>query len=249
MRYLSILLILLSAFPFKALSEENPDSLSHENTHKITIPDSIACLLTNNALKIDSLTNENTALKGLLKGAQRETEMRERDITNLQRKIDDLQNITIKRLEASNDTLQRRLISMASNFLYIPYDEYSIDEIAIPAFISTKGTSAYTQYHNRLPLLQNYRDDLSTLISFLTQAEKDLSIGLTRLRENKAKEHLSNILSMPLYQRYSSYDDWKNTYLGTQICTIQKYLQTPAEGTAAQLKTIRTKLERLLNSK
>ncbi len=248
MEYLSIILILLSAFPFKVLSEENSDSISIRHTQEIILPDSIICLLKNNALELDSLTNENTALKGLLKGAQKETEMRERDIATLQRKIDDLQNISIKRLEASNDTLQRRLISMASNFIYIPYDEYSIDEIALPAFLSTKGTPAYIKYQNRLPLLQNYRGDISALISFLTQAEKDLSIGLTRLRENKAKEHLSNIQTMPLYLRYSSYDDWKNTYLGTQICTIQKYLQTPTEGTAAQLKTIRTKLERLLNS-
>ena len=248
MRYFQILLILVSAFPFKALCEENSDSLSHKNTQEITLPDSITSLLKDNALKIDSLTNENTALKGLLKGAQRETEMRERDITNLQRKIDDLQNITIKRLEASNDTLQRRLISMASNFLYIPYDEYSIEEIALPAFLSTKGTSAYNQYQNRLPLLQNYKEDISALIAFLTKAEKDLAIGLTKLREDKAKEHLSNIHSLSLYLRYSTYDDWKNTYLGTQICTIQKYLQTPTEGTSAQLKTARTKLESLLNS-
>lgn len=247
MRYLSIIFILLTAFPFKVLSEENPDSVSFRTTQEITLPDSIANLLRNNTFKLDSLINENTVLKGLLKSAQKETEMKERDIINLQRKIDDLQNITIKRLEASNDTLQRRLISMASNFLYIPYDEYSIEEIALPAFISTKGTSAYVQYQNRLPLLQNYKEDVSSLIVFLTQAEKDLSIGLTRLREDKAKEHLGNIQALPLYLRYSSYDDWKNTYLGTQICSIQKYLQTPTENTSAQLKIIRTKLERLLN--
>lgn len=249
MRYLTIIIILLSAFPFKVLSEENTDSISFRITQKITISDSIANLLKNNTLKLDSLINENTALKGLLKSAQKETEMKERDIINLQRKVDDLQNITIKRLEASNDTLQRRLISMASNFLYIPYDEYSIEEIALPAFLSTKGTPAYVRYQNRLPLLQNYKDDISSLITFLTQAEKDLSIGFTRFREDKAKEHLSNIQTLPLYLRYSSYDDWKNTYLGTQICTIKKYLQTPTDGTSNQLKAIRTKLERLLNIK
>jgi hypothetical protein len=247
MRYLTIIIILLSAFPFKVLSEENTDSISFRTTQKITLSDSIANLLRNNTLKLDSLINENTALKGLLKSAQKETEMKERDIINLQRKVDDLQNITIKRLEASNDTLQRRLISMASNFLYIPYDEYSIEEIALPAFLSTKGTPAYVRYQNRLPLLQNYKDDISSLITFLTQAEKDLSIGFTRFREDKAKEHLSNIQTLPLYLRYSSYDDWKNTYLGTQICTIKKYLQTPTDGTSNQLKAIRTKLERLLN--
>lgn len=248
MRYLSILLILLSAFPFKALSEVNTDSLSHKNTQEITLPDSITSLSKDNALTIDSLTNENTALKGLLKGAQRETEMRERDITNLQRKIDDLQNIKIKSLEASNDTLQRRFVSIASNFLYIPYDSYCIEDIALPAFTSIKGTLAYDKYQNRLVLLQNYKDDISSLIAFLSQAEKDLSIPLAAMREKKASEHRDNLNSLPVSVRYNAYDDWENTYLGTQICTIQKYLQTPTEGTSAQLKSVRTKLESLLNS-
>lgn len=248
MRYLSIILLLLSAFPFKVLSEKNSDNIPLKTAQEITLPDSIICLLKNNALKIDSLTNENTVLKGLLKEAQKETELKESNIINLQHLIDDLQNISIKRLEASNDTLQRDLISMASNFLYIPYDEYSIEEIALPAFLSIKGTPAYSRYQNRLPLIQNYRNDISSLITFLLQAEKNLAIGLSKLRENKAKEYLSNIQSLDLYLRYSSYDDWKNTYLGSQICTIQKYLQTPNESTSAQLKTVRTKLEGLLKT-
>lgn len=248
MRYLSIVLILLSAFPFKVLSEENSENILLKTAQEIALPDSTICLLKNNALKIDSLTNENTVLKGLLKEAQKETELKESNIINLQHKIDDLQNISIKRLEASNDSLQRDLISMASNFLYIPYDEYSIEEIALKAFLSTKGTPAYSQYQNRLPLIQNYRNDISSLITFLLQAEKNLAIGLTKLRENKAKEYLSNIQSLDLYLRYSSYDDWENTYLGSQICTIQKYLQTPTESTSAQLKAVRTILEGLLKT-
>jgi len=244
MRYKTLLLITLSILSFKAFSQENMDS----RVQHISIPDSILRILAGNAAMIDSLTNENTALKGLLKEAQKETEQKKRDVANLQRKIANLQDITIKRIEASNDTLQRRLISMASNFLYIPYDEYSINEIAVPAFVSTRGTPAYSKYSNRLPLLQNYKDDLQSLIAFLIRAEKDLAIGLTKMREDKAIEHLSNLSSMPLYLRYSSYDDWKNTYLGIQICLIQEKLRTPTEKTSAQLKSIRTNLEGLLNT-
>lgn len=233
---------------FNVFSQEIVDTIAMHVAQSVYLPDSIVRTLANNVVVIDSLTSENKALKGLLKDSQKETEAKEREISTLNRKIDDLQNVIIKRLEASNDTLQRRLISMASNFLYIPYDEYSIEEIAIPAFLATKGTPAYTRYQNRLPLLQNYRDDISSLVTFLVQAEKDIAIGLTKLREDKAKEHLSNIQTLPLYLRYSSYDDWQNTYLGNLICSIQKYLQIPTEKTSAQLKTIRTKLELLLNS-
>lgn len=246
--YKILTIIAIVLLPLTAISHEKVDSITHSRQNDNCIPDSIVQLLAKNVTTIDSLNNANSALKGLLRDSQRETEMREKDITNLQKKIDDLKNITVKRLEASNDTLQRRLISMASNFLYIPYDEYSIEEIAIPAFVSTKGTSAYLLYQNRLPLLQNYKEDTSSLIAFLAQAEKDLSIPLAAMREKKAAEYRENLNLLPVFTRYNTYDDWKNTYLGNQICIILKYLQTPSEGTATQLKTIRTKLESLLNS-
>jgi hypothetical protein len=135
---------------------------------------------------------------------------------------------------------------MASNFLYIPYEAYSIDEIAIPAFKATNGSKAYSKYQNRLPLLINYKTDVQSLIEYLAKAEKDLSIGLTKLRNDKAVEHLNILEALPLYTRYSTYNDWKNTYLGTQIIEIQKQLKTPSEKTSTQLKNIRVKLENLL---
>lgn len=248
MRYVILTLFWLTSLSFSAFSQENADSASLLQDKAIIVPDSILNKLAENSELIDSLRTANSVLKGLLKESQRETESKEREITNLQRNIRELKEVTIKRLEASNDTLQRRLISMASNFLYIPYDEYSIEEIAIPAFLSTKGTSAYTQYQNRLPLLKNYKEDIACLINFVNQASKDLSIPLTAMRETKARENLSILSSMPLYIRYSQYDDWENTYLGIQICLIEKCLNSPTENTSKQLDNYKKKLESLLNN-
>lgn len=244
-----ILVVLISStLAFRAWSQENTDTTSVHQSTTESLPDNIEVLLLNNTAIIDSLTNANTALKGLLRDAQRETESKDLNISELQNKIDVLQNITIKRLEASNDTLQRRLISMASNFLYIPYDEYSIEEIAIPAFISTKGTPAYSKYQNRLPLLQNYKEDITQIIQFLIQMEKDLIIQLTAMRNQKAIEHQDKLSNSIVYQRYISYDDWKNTYLGNQIHLILNILKSPSSETPNELKNIRLKLEQLLNN-
>ncbi len=249
-RIKSLILIMLTVLicPQKSYTQESADSTVRTLSPEVNLPDSVVRLLAESAIQIDSLIGANSALKGLLREAQQESEVKTREITSLKRKIDDLQSITIRRLEASNDTLQRRLISMASNFLYIPYDEYSIEEIAIPAFISTKGTSAYTRYHNRLPLLQNYKSDISSLVKSISQMEKDLEIGLTAMRNQKANEHLNNIQTSPIYQRYTSYDDWENTYLGGQLQSICVLLKSPTEQTASKLKTIRTNLEKLLNN-
>lgn len=243
------MLFLFTSLSFSAFSQESADSTFLMRSQATISPDSLLNKQVPNSELIDSLRNANSVLKGLLKESQQETESKEREIANLQRNIRDLKDFTIKQLEASNDTLQRRLVSMASNFLYIPYDEYSIEEIAIPAFLATKGTSAYTQYQNRLPLLQNYKEDIANLVNFVNQASKNLSIPLTAMRESKAKENLSTLLSMPLYIRYSQYDDWKNTYLGVQICLIEKCLNSPTENTSKQLDSYKKRLESLLNNK
>ncbi len=248
MKYVVLIVLFSSTLAFRAWSQDNTDTTSVKQANIVSLPDSIEALLNNNKATIDSLVNANNALKGSLIDSQKETESKNRDISNLQHKIDELQNITIKRLEASNDTLQRRLISMASNFLYIPYDEYSIQEIAIPAFLSTKGTPAYARYQNRLPLLQNYKSDIESLVNSLSQMEKDMEVGLTEYRNKKATEHLNNLQATPLYQRYTSYDDWENTYLGEQIRMVYTMLKSPSVDTSSKLKKIRTNLEGLLNN-
>lgn len=243
---LGVIILTIFAFTQNVHSQESADIAVGTQAHEVNLPDSIVRLLAENVTQIDSLMRANSTLKGLLRESQQETEAQNREITNLKRKIDDLHSITIKRLEASNDTLQRRLISMASNFLYIPYDEYGIDEIAIPAFLSTKGTPAYTRYQNRLPLLQNYKSDVTSLVNSLSQMEKDLEWGI--VRSQKANEHISNLHASYIYQRYTSYDDWENTYLGEQLQSILGLLKSPNEQTSSKLKTIRIILEGLLKN-
>lgn len=245
---LGLIIVIILTFSQKVYSQENVDTIIITKISEVDLPDSIVRVLAENTAQIDSLTRANSALKGLLRESQQETEAKNREVTNLKRKIEELQSITINRLEASNDTLQRRLISIASNFLYIPYEEYSIEEIAIPAFLSTKGTPAYTRYQNRLPLLQNYKSDVVSLVNSLSQMEKDLAIGLTPMRNQKANEHLNNLQVSSIYQRYTTYDDWENTYLGRQLRSIVRLLKSPTEQTSSKLKTIRTNLEGLLKN-
>ena len=216
--------------------------------HDIQLSDSILHQLNLSYLKVDSLMSENLVIKNLLKDSQKETEQKEREISRLKKNLEDVQNITIKKLEASNDSLQRKLISMASNFLYIPYDQYSIEEIAIPAFKATIGSRAYSKYSNRLPLFENYRSHISSLIEFLDKAEKETSIPLTAMRDSKASESLNAMSLLPVYIEYIQYNDWENTYMGKQILSIQRILKSPDKNTPNQLKEIRIKLEGLLNN-
>lgn len=243
-----LIILTILTFTTKVYSQESIDIIVNPHSQEVNLPDSIVRLLSEKTTQIDSLISANLALKSLIRESQQELEAKSREFANLKRKIDDLQSITIKRLEASNDTLQKRLISMASNFMYIPYDEYSIEEIAIPAFLSTKDTPAYTRYQNRLPLLQNYKSDVVSLVNSLSQMEKDLEIGLTAMRNQKANDHLNNLHVSSIYLRYTSYDDWENTYLGEQLQRILGLLKSPNEQTSSKLKSIRINLEGLLKN-
>lgn len=240
------LLILACLMSMAGVASAGNASDSVPNDKAMALPDGIVRKLADNEALVNSLKNENSALKDLMKESQKELVNKENVTAELQAKIDSLQNVVIKQMRDSIDGFQKDLISMASNFLYIPYERYSIEQIAIPAFESVKNPEYLDKYSNRLTLLKNYEENLKSLIAFLANAEKGLSYGLTSMKEAKAKDNLDALSNSELYKDYQAYDDWKNTYLGRQISLIQKLLGNPSQDTSARLKEIRTKLENSL---
>ena len=249
MNFKVLFIILAYALSMQGATRMAKETVSVGEQQSVALPDSILRILTSNALLIDSLEKQNSALKDLLKGSQKEADNRQMEISILKDKIIELEETKIKRIEASNDSLQRWLVTVASNFLYIPYEGYSIEKIAIPAFLATKGTPAYQRSVDKLPLLQNYKDDMSSLIGFLRSSEEEYAwcVG-EKMRADKANEQLDKLSLLPMYSRYSTYADWKNTFLGKEIISIQKLLKFPAKETPEQLSTIRKKLEKILNN-
>lgn len=189
--------------------------------------------LTGSSEKTDSLENEIQSLKELLK-------QKDGEIADLKNKSD--------QLKVSNDSLQRHLINIGLNFLYIPYDYYSIYEVAIPAFQATKGTELYNTYQNRLTLLENYKDDISEIINVLSHMEREMKFTISATRGQKAKDLLNDLYASAVYQRYSSYEKWKGTYLGKRILKIEDLLKSPSQDTPSQLEKIRKVLETQLKT-
>lgn len=249
MKFKILFLILAYALSIQGTTRKAADTLSVDEQQSVAIPDSILRILTSNARLIDSLENQNSTLKDLLKDSQKEADNKQMEISILKDKITELEETKIKHIEASNDSLQRWLVTVASNFLYIPYEEYSIEKIAVPAFLATKGTPAYHRSVDKLPLLQNYKDDMSSLIDFLRISEEEYAwcVG-EKMRADKANEQLGKLSLLTMYSRYSTYKDWKNTFLGKEIISIQNKLKAPTKETPEQLSKIRKKLERVLNN-
>ncbi len=214
--------------------------------------DSLTHILAIKNAVIDSLTNVtsilNSTLQETIKSSSQESTKRDREIESLKAQIENLQNSTIKTLEVKNDSLQRRLLSIASYYIYQPYNVYTINKIALPAFNATIGTPAYVKYQNRLVILQNYRADIDEIIEFIEKAKEDMSDSSTTVRNENAKICLESLMSLPAYTRYVAYDDWKKTYLGGYLKSIMSLLEKPNDTTADKLDSLKIQLESVINN-
>lgn len=243
MRLLSVCTLLMIFFNIHA---SNLDSLTNINEN---------VSLTGNIEDISAIYQHQVdSLKKIIQDYDKtivELQIEKVTLDSVNLKLKDLIEIErrkVKQREDSISELQAYLITMASNFLYIPYESYSIEKIAIPAFKATEGSENYVKYSNRLPLFVNYRDDIKSLIDFLKKTEEYFQFSLSSQRPERSKESLKIFNSMPVYINYNKYDDWEETFLGKKILTIQKILKTANESIPQLLKYERENLEELLKN-
>lgn len=219
----------------KNVKSEVPDSLLHKSCNE----------------KINSL-------KELYNEAKDESYKQAADLNG---KIEKLES-QIKRLEKQKKTLNdsiiklneeinnvksvsnRKLISMASNFIYIPYEDYSINKIAIPAFESAKGSKEYDEYKGRLSLLEKYKEDIDSIKIFLGGL-KETFFTKSFSRNTECSNTLKKLTDLEVYKRYQTYSDWKATYLGQKIVRIETVLKNPSDKTYSELMKVKDELEDL----
>ena len=131
------------------------------------------------------------------------------------------------------DKYLKKLISLASNFLFVPYEKYAVNDLAIPAFEAAKGTEYYDRYYIRLKLLKNYKSDIDALTKFL-QAH----VGEAKKNEYDLYYWASNLKqelnALPVVQSYRQYGDgWDETYLGKIIYGLLEQLSDTSGSQAA----------------
>lgn len=231
-------LLSISAYP-QHMSQETDSSLNSELELRIT--------QLNN--EIDSLKSSLEILEKLYGKSQGELIQKNNEINSLQQR----HALEIQALELRNDSLQKNYIRMASNFLYIPYEDYSIQKIAIPAFQNIKGSNLYQKHKIRLILLENYKADIKFLSNFIDDMikNKDLGIafGLTDTRERNKQTKKKELDHTQLVSTYKQYDDWENTFIGVKIKEINRALNiSDSEAMISQLKQIQQELESLISN-
>lgn len=140
----------------------------------------------------------------------------------------------IREKDEQIDRYLKKFISIASNFLYIPYEKYSINDVAIPAFEAAKGTNYYDKYYIRLQLLKNYKTNTDELKKFLMDNQNGGRRNMDYL-PSWADRTLSQLNSLNVVKQYRQYGDgWDETFLGKIIYELQEVLDNPYGDNAYQ---------------
>ena len=119
------------------------------------------------------------------------------------------------------------LISVASNFLYLPYEAYSVNNIAIRSFETISDVGMKKKYLIRYELLKNYKDDILCFLNFLITQKEELNKPFTK----NAEDAIQSLRQLQFYIVYHKYDDWEATFLGKKIVTVEKQLKLFNGGT------------------
>ena len=146
-----------------------------------------------------------------------------RDFSNLQKEYSALQ----KRNDEYKQKLERAdkvLSSTASNFLYIPYEAYGVENVAIRAFETINDEALRRKHEIDYVLLKNYQSDIKGFLSYLRQAKKKLSNPF-ELKGDGAASLLQGFRQEVYYVRYHEYNDWSQTYIGKLIMRVENQLK------------------------
>ena len=200
---------------------------------------------------LNSLKTENNKLKHSLNNLKEKFQkVQTRDSINSLKlkKIEGDYNVLKNKhsqLEENQKEANKKLVNISSNFLYIPFEAYSIREIAIPAFEAISDDNLKREHYHKYSLLKDYEKHLKELLNFVDMAETELNKPFTK--------HASAVIDIlnneQFYLDYKEYDDWSNTYIGKYIISIENQLKMfNGNDKKVKFNTIKQEVEECLKS-
>lgn len=145
--------------------------------------------------------------------------------------------------EKHAESVEKSLISMASNFLYIPYEAYGVEEIAIKAFESIQNQKLRQDYYQRYVLLVNYQKHLREFKAYLERVQK----ACNGIFQATATEFIDSddsvspelvLRKQPFYLEYVKYEEYKDTYIGNLIQKTETILKAHTRQNRANMKDV-----------
>lgn len=159
----------------------------------------------------------------------------------------------IEPLDNRISKLQYEYIDLIVKFVYLPYDQYCVDELAKPAVDAVKDTPLADNeaYQNVIPLVMNYKTYANEIIKFCSDHEKDNPAAAEDGVEGWRKETQKVFDDLPAVVAFKRFGEgWQATCLGGYIDGIYKTIsQTNDQNTATMqtnLKKYRVELENMI---
>ena len=186
--------------------------------------------------KLRAKINLSDSLSSELQKKQVNLSKLQNEISTLRQRNDKLES----QIEETDESLER----IASNFLFIYYEAFSIEYIAIPAYNAISSNNLKNEGRMKYTLLLNYKKDVHELDSLYKVIEEDLVDEYTFSGEG----HISEIEGSEAYKRYSNsgYSKWGNTYLGKNMLTAISILKKFTPENRKTLKALIAELEKCI---
>ena len=229
--------------PLVAQAQEKTDSLSQkQNKEEMSVSISVDNLSRLENEKKQAVQNskdlqqENILLQKKISAMTSELDKIKKGYEDLKSKYD----AVVKSQEIAN----KKLVNIASNFLYIPYEAYSIQKIAIPAFEAVTDKQLLHEHQIKLTLLENYQQDIRDLLTFISDIEKELCNRFAKDLKSLDQRYINT----DYYRRYSQYGEWKNTYLGKKINDIDVKMKSYNGSNKPDFTSIKEELNQCLKT-
>lgn len=147
-------------------------------------------------------------------------------------------------LESFQEEAEKKLMNIATNFLYIPYEHFSVEKIAVPALKAIPSSDINADRLKKYNLVVNYTKDIQALAKAIDNSIKSLANPFA------SDNVLRDFQSQEFFLRYKEYADWKNTYLGNIFVNVEKILQGPetGKGKEAQLEILKKELAKCIKT-
>lgn len=178
-----------------------------------------------------------------LSGLETKLESVEKDKSALEKRLKDAEKYA--------ESVEKSLISMASNFLYVPYEAYGVEEIAIKAFESVQDKKLKQEYSQRYVLLKNYQTHLREFKAYLERVQKAckgaFQATATEFIDSTDPSVSSELIlrKQPFYLEYIKYDDYKNTFIGGLIQKTESILKAHTKQNRANVQGIIGEIDKI----
>ena len=178
--------------------------------------------------EIEDLRKKNDTLLGTMVEKDEKIkslkEEKDNEIKSLKEEISNLENES-KSKDARISELEEAMLFIASNFLYIPYEDYNINNIAIPASKYVKDPTLNSKYRDRIDLLKDYAKHVTDLRVFLESLNKEMEkMPIPRKNTDVILSELPNLSVYKDYtNKYKEY--WQETYLGKILFKVENKIK------------------------